>query len=177
MNARPLALLILCGSVFVSGCASTIKAATSQDASLLPGARRAAWQLMSPDDPFRCVDPAVQRTSAEVLKARTNAWVQGLDSDGNWLPGVVLPEMTYRAPIAEYPTDMAASGQSGVVVMLLLIEADGSVADVMVACSTHPRLEKLAVTAARQNRYSPARLGSQNLRSVARLPYVYSVEH
>ena len=71
---------------------------------------------------------------------------------------------------------MARDGESGAVSLLLLIETDGSVADVLVVCSTHDRLAKLAAAAARQNRYSPARVGDRTLRSLAMLPYAYTVD-
>lgn len=179
MSFRSLALVVLSASAFASGCASTINARTYGRADVPKAVESdgdaTIARLYSRTNPLVCLDPAAQMTSAEALKARELAWRQDVREDDSWLPGLQPPSMIHRAPIAEYPRDMVRDGDSGAVLLLLLIEADGSVADVLVVCSTHNRLAGLAATAARQNRYSPARLEGRGLRSVALLPYAYSV--
>jgi len=115
-----------------------------------------------------------QRTPRDALIARTGGWRQDLQEDGTWLPGLVPPAMVHLAPIADYPLEMIRDGVSGAATVLLLIDTDGRVGDALVICSTHDRFAKLAQIAARQNRYSPARVGDRALRSAAILPYAYT---
>jgi len=70
---------------------------------------------------------------------------------------------------------MVEKGSPGEVLLLLLIDENGKVEQAVVVCSTDDSFSKVAVSAAKNNRYAPAIYDGRALRTAVSLPYSYRV--
>lgn len=80
------------------------------------------------------------------------------------------PSVAEKSP-ALYPPELVEERVSGEVLLELLIDEAGGVADIRVVSSPHPLLETSAVTAAKRLRFHPARRGEETL--AAWIQYAY----
>jgi protein TonB len=78
---------------------------------------------------------------------------------------VVPPEITDRVE-AKYPREARKRGIEGTVVVEATVEVDGTVGEVKVVHTTKPGVgfEEAVVTAVRQWRYKPGRIGDEPVR-------------
>jgi len=87
---------------------------------------------------------------------------------------VTPPEVVQRVD-AVYPPEAMAARQEGTVVLLVTVGADGSVTDVSVAQSGGEALDRAAIEALRQWKFTPARRGDQAISSRIRIPVLFAL--
>jgi Gram-negative bacterial TonB protein C-terminal len=170
-------LLLLAAAVALTACSTVAPARTYSSRPLLGSAYSDAAEasldrVIGKGDPSVCPDPTTQRTPSDELSRRGSDW----RDDFAIMNSIKLqgPRMTYRAPIVDYPKDLMHGGVPGAVLLLLLIDTDGSVQGVIVACATDDRFAEVAARAARLNRYAPMVVDGKTVRSSAYLPYSYA---
>jgi TonB family protein len=78
--------------------------------------------------------------------------------DRPWIGGVVRAPSKIRHITPRYPSELAAAGIGGVVILEAVIDTNGFVSAVSVLKSAHPALDQAAVDAVRQWDFTPARL-------------------
>jgi protein TonB len=81
-----------------------------------------------------------------------------------------------RTPPPRYPAKLEAEGISGMVVVNIVVDADGEVEDVVVRKSTHSAFEKPAMDAVRKWRFKPARKDGDAIRSKVALPLKFTAK-
>ena len=86
------------------------------------------------------------------------------------------PPVPVRTPPPDYPDQLKRDGVSGMVVVNVVIEADGSVADVEVRKSTNSEFDAPAVEAVKNWRFKPAKKDGTAIRSKVALPLKFSAE-
>lgn len=86
------------------------------------------------------------------------------------------PPVPVRTPPPEYPSQLKRDGVSGMVVVNVVIEADGSVADVEVRKSTNSEFDAPALEAVKNWRFKPAKKDGNAIRSKVALPLKFSAE-
>jgi periplasmic protein TonB len=90
--------------------------------------------------------------------------------------GQIRPPILLHRVEPVYPPAAAASRLQGVVILEALVDRDGTVADVKVLRSAGSVLDREALSAVRQWRYSPLVLNGQHLRFVLTVVLAFSVE-
>lgn len=70
------------------------------------------------------------------------------------------PPVPVRTPPPRYPDQLKRDGISGMVVVTVVIDEDGKVADVSVRKSTHAEFEEPALDAVKNWRFKPAKKGA-----------------
>lgn len=81
----------------------------------------------------------------------------------------VLPKPVYQvAPF--YPEALVRQGMEGVVVMRVVVLADGMVGPIRLESSSHEAFERSAIDATRQWRFEPAIKGGKPVACVLRIP-------
>ena len=86
------------------------------------------------------------------------------------------PPVPVRTPPPSYPADLKRDGVSGMVVVNVIVEVDGSVADVEVRKSTNSAFDEPAVEAVKNWRFKPAQKDGNAIRSKVALPLKFSAE-
>lgn len=86
------------------------------------------------------------------------------------------PPVPVRTPPPVYPSQLKRDGVSGMVVVNIIIEADGSVAEVEVRKSTNAEFEGPAVDAVKNWRFKPAQKDGNAIRSKVALPLKFSAD-
>lgn len=86
------------------------------------------------------------------------------------------PPVPVRTPPPSYPAELKRDGVSGMVVVSLVVDSDGSVTDVAISKSTHKEFEAPAVDAVRKWKFKPAKKAGNAIRSKVALPLKFSAE-
>ena len=86
------------------------------------------------------------------------------------------PPVPVRTRPPEYPSQLKRDGVSGMVVVNVVIEADGSVADVEIRKSTNSEFDAPALEAVKNWRFKPAKKDGNAIRSKVALPLKFSAE-
>lgn len=81
-----------------------------------------------------------------------------------------LPRLTFQAK-ADYPEIARRSGLEGTVLVHVLVDRQGRVAQVKVIQGVNPLLDKAAVAAARKCKFTPAKQRELNVRAWIAIPY------
>jgi len=93
------------------------------------------------------------------------------------VPGSDHPASFASQQPPDYPADALAAGQSGTVVLLVTVGADGSPIRVVVEKSSHVRsLDRAAVEAAKTWRFRPAVRRGQYADAVVRVPVTFNLD-
>ncbi len=85
------------------------------------------------------------------------------------------PPAPVRTPPPEYPVQLKREGVSGMVVVNVVIDTDGTVAEVDVRKSTHSDFEAPAIEAVKHWRFKPAKKDGNAIRSKVALPLKFTV--
>lgn len=174
MRFRAVHAGILAAVSLVAGCAAVQSGVTYRERLPAPGevpASSALARVLSVSDPASCPDASTQRIATAKVQSRIDDWREDLQASTE--SAYRAPDMTYRAPIADYPAARLRDGASGAVLLLLLIDAGGGVSDAIAVCSTDDSFAAAAVRSAKQNQYRPAGIRDRTMRSAAFLPYSY----
>jgi protein TonB len=86
----------------------------------------------------------------------------------------VLNGKALRLPVPIYPAAAKTYGASGKVVVEVTIDEEGKIIEAR-ALSGHPFLQQAAVHAARQARFSPARLSGEPVKVKGTINYVFTL--
>ena len=86
------------------------------------------------------------------------------------------PPVPVRTPPPQYPAQLKRDGVSGMVVVNVVIDADGSVEEVEVRKSTNSEFDAPAVEAVKQWRFKPAKKDGNAIRSKVALPLKFSAD-
>ncbi|WP_328796999.1 energy transducer TonB [Luteimonas deserti] len=121
-----------------------------------------------PDTLLVCPDGTTPRMTEDELRRQLEAWLGDLvDQDVSGATEVTLLE---RPAELRYPRRPLAGYKAGHVVVMMLIENDGTVPGVLVNCSSDPLYEASAVEFVSGYRFSPATLHGKPIRSNGRQP-------
>src|ERR1700687_5304844 len=90
-------------------------------------------------------------------------------------PEPVTPPEVVKRVDAIYSPEALAARQEATVVLLVTVGADGNVADVAIAQSGGEALDRAAIEALRQWKFTPARRGDQAISSRIRIPVVFAL--
>ncbi len=97
-----------------------------------------------------------------------------VDEQGFEAPDTFATSIDMTAP--SYPKDMAWQGVGGVVVLIVIIDADGRVVDQQVEkSSSSAQLDQAALDGARAWRFTPARKQGRPIASRARVPVDFAI--
>ena len=77
--------------------------------------------------------------------------------------GDITPPVLVSRVNPRYPASARRQGKQGTVVMTLVVDHDGTVAEARTVRSLDPLLDEAALDAVRQWRYRPARMGTRNV--------------
>lgn len=86
------------------------------------------------------------------------------------------PPVPVRTPPPKYPSQLKRDGVSGMVVVSLVVETDGSVTEVEVKKSTNAEFEGPAVDAVKNWKFKPAKKDGEAIRSKVALPLKFSAD-
>jgi periplasmic protein TonB len=86
------------------------------------------------------------------------------------------PPVPVRTPPPKYPTELKREGVSGMVVVNMVIDTDGSVQEVTVSKSTHIEFERPAIDAVKGWKFKPAKKDGAAIRSRVALPLKFTVD-
>ena len=86
------------------------------------------------------------------------------------------PPVPVRTPPPDYPTQLKRDGVSGMVVVNVVIDEDGKVADVEVRKSTNVEFEKPALDAVKNWRFKPGKKEGNAIRCKVALPLKFSAD-
>lgn len=86
------------------------------------------------------------------------------------------PPTPVRTPPPKYPEQLKREGVSGMVVVNVIIETDGTVAEVEVRKSTNSDFEAPALEAVKNWRFRPAKKDGQAIRTKVALPLKFSAD-
>lgn len=115
-----------------------------------------------------CPAGTTPRMTEAELRGKLEAWYGALtDQDVSEAAEVTLLE---RPAELRYPRRALAGYKAGQVVVMMLIEEDGTVPKVLVNCSSDPLYEASAVEFASGFRFNPATLHGKPIRSIGRQP-------
>lgn len=88
----------------------------------------------------------------------------------------VFPQAVYNPP-PRYPSGSADDFESGTVVLVLDVDAEGAISKVaMDRSSGYPKLDAAAIEAAAAWRFTPAQEGGKPVRSRVRVPVTFVAE-
>ena len=96
------------------------------------------------------------------------------DYDG-FVASSALPRITYQAK-ADYPEIARRSGLEGTVLVHVLVTATGRVDQAVVIQGAHPLLDKAALAAARQCRFTPAQQRALKVKAWVAVPYRFRLK-
>jgi TonB family protein len=82
-----------------------------------------------------------------------------------------VPPKPLNNPKVEYPDDLRQAGIKGEVSLYAVINEEGRVQSIMVLRALHPVLTQQALTAARQQRFEPAKKDGKSVKTIAMLKY------
>jgi len=121
-----------------------------------------------PEELLLCPAGTTPRMTEDQLRERLEAWYGDLvDQD---ISAAVDPILREAPRELRYPRRALRAYGSGHVVVLILIEKDGSVPEALVTCSSDPLYESSAVEFALGYRFAPSTLHGQPIRSLVRQP-------
>ncbi len=86
------------------------------------------------------------------------------------------PPVPVRTPPPKYPTQLKRDGVSGMVVVNVTIDTEGSVEAVEVRKSTNPEFEEPALEAVKNWKFKPAQKGGSAIRTKVALPLKFSAD-
>jgi len=162
---RPTAIL---AAVIVMVAASVCSAQDYNSSVVRDGAVDPFLAAADSSSALICPPDTIARTTEDALQARLDAWFAELgDADVSRATPLALRE---TPPALQYPRRASKGFQRGLVVVVMLVEKDGSVRESLVTCSSDPFFEASAVEFTSRLRYQPATLDGVPIRSSARQP-------
>lgn len=127
----------------------------------------------SPDTLLICPAGTTPRMTEAELREQLEAWYGELtDQDISEAIEVTLLE---RPGELRYPRRPLGGYKAGQVVVMMLIEQDGTVPQVLVNCSSDPLYEASAIEFASGFRFRPATLRGKPIRSIGRQPVEFGL--
>jgi outer membrane biosynthesis protein TonB len=150
--------------VVVSGCAGYPGIATFDAPKNDAQHARASAAVEVDRETGVCSDPGTQTTPPQQYVQSIIQWANGADYNGQKYEP---PSVEYQNPEMGYPKSLYANQVYGAVRLLILINADGTVASSKAICATRPEFVPYAIGAMASNRYRPARLNGKAVRDTA----------
>lgn len=117
----------------------------------------------------RCVDASFTSPDAMRWLQEAEQWQPYV----NGVPDVQPPRAESLDVSATYPAELLRERIPGGVMMLLFVEADGSIARMEPLCASDARFVPHAKATLGKQRFHPARMGARDVRSSAMVPLVF----
>ena len=92
-----------------------------------------------------------------------------------FIPSSALPRLTFQAK-ADYPEIARRSGLYGSVLVHVLVDVHGRVAEAVIIQGAHPILDKAALAAARKCQFTPAKQREIKVKAWVAIPYRFKLK-